>query len=411
MEVDIDDSRPADTMEEIISTHVVEEAERIDPSSTSPLIPTGSPLEEGQISQHYSSHLPPTTSSCYEEGQALLFSMPSFIEPDNVLKSSTQNMETPTASVIGPHCQEPRKPDEGKAKAVDHDWASGWGNDGWGTPTAAVVANQDTAPLNQTGNGKGGETHDNWDSGWSTNNRVSSMASHATISRPAISSSAVPATTTMETTNTASVNPLQETPQPNQSTTEKPATNGWGSWEANNRWGSPAPAGGAASEWSDPLMPTGGDESWGPPAPRSPTTTAAASTSVRGGTSGWNPKTTGRGRFEDKSEGNFERGRGHGRGRGRGRGRDGGGFGGSGRRVDLSSGDQPLAKSFNQSSTSFGNPDSGWDTRPRENNRTIETSPTRRHGQEVRLDASTCLLLRADCQGSSLLNQQAFQPL
>ena len=392
MEVDIDDSRPADTMEEIIPTHVVEETERIDPSSTSSLIPESSPLEEGQISPHYSSPLPPTTSSCNEDVQVIPFSKPSFMEPDSVLMSSTQNMETPTASVIGPHCQEPQKPDEGKANAVDRDWASGWGNDGWGTPTAVVVANQDTAPLNQTGNGKGGETCDNLDPGWNTNNQVSSVASHATISPPAISSSTVPATTTMETTSAASV---KETLQPNQSTTEKPASNSWGSWEVNNGWNSPVPAGAVASEWSALAMPTGDDESWGPPAPRSPTTMTAAPTSMRGGTSGWSHKTTGRGRFEDKSEGNFERGRGRGRGGGRGRDR---GFGGSGRRVDLSSGGQPLTNSFNQSSISFGNPDSGWGTRPRENNRTIETSPTRGHWQGVRLDGLNCLLLCADCR-------------
>jgi hypothetical protein len=54
MEVDIDNPRPADTMEEIIPTHA-EETEQIDPSSTSPLIPPDSPLEEGQISPHHSS--------------------------------------------------------------------------------------------------------------------------------------------------------------------------------------------------------------------------------------------------------------------------------------------------------------------------------------------------------------------
>lgn len=414
MEVDTDDPRSADTMEEIIPTHVVEEAPgRIDPFSTSPLILEDSPLEEGQIiSPHLSRPLSPTTSSCNEEVRALPFSEPSFMEPDNVLNSSTQNMEAPTASVIDPHCQEPRKPDQGKANAIDRDWASGWGNDGWGTPTAAVVANQDTAPMNPNGDGKGKERCDNWDSGWSTSNQVTSTASHAIILPPAISSSAVPATTTMKTINAASVNSLQEAPQPTQSTTEKPANNSWGSWGANSGWGSPVPAGGAASEWNAPAMPTGGNESWGPPTPRLPTTgenavaTTAVSTSAWGGTSGWDPKTTGRGNFENKRGGSFERGRGRGRGGGRGRDRDLSGFGGSGRRFDSSSGDQPLAKSFNQSSTSFGNPESGWGTRPRENNRTIETFPTQRYRQEVRLDGMTCLLLRADCKGRSLLNQR-----
>src|SRR5258706_12201310 len=290
MEVDTDDHDPrsADTMEEIIPTHVVDEAAgRMDSFSTSPLIPERSPLEEGQISPHHSRPLSPTTLSRDEEVQPLPFSEPSFVEPDNVLKSLTQkNMETPTASVIDPHCQEPRKPDQGKANAIDRDWASGWGNDGWGTPTAAVVANQDTAPMNPNGDGKGKERSDNWDSGWSTNNRDTSTASHATILPPAISSSAVPATTTMETINAASVNSRQGAPQPNQSTTEKSANNSWGSWGANSGWGSPVPAGGAASGWRAPPMPTGGNESWGAPAPR-PATTMTPSACV--GVSGWTP--------------------------------------------------------------------------------------------------------------------------
>ena len=265
MEVDNidDDPRSADTMEEITPTHVVEGAAgRIDSISTSPLVLEGSPLEEGQIfSPHHSRPPSPTTSPCDEEVQALPFSEPSFIEPDNVLNSATQNMETPTASVVDPHCQEPQNPDQGKANAIDRDWASGWGNDGWGTPTAAVVANQDKAPMSPNGDGKGKE-RGNWDSGWSTNNPVTPMASHATILPPAISSSAVPATTTVETTNIASVNSLQEAPQP---TTEKSANNSWGSWGANSGWGSPVPAGRTESGWSAPAIPTGGNESWGVP--------------------------------------------------------------------------------------------------------------------------------------------------
>jgi hypothetical protein len=400
MEVDTSDTS---TMEEIIATHIdeAEQAERIFCFSTSP----GSPLEEGQISPHNSSLLPPTTS-CDEEVQTLPFSEPSF-------NSSTQNnawinsgMDTPTASAIDPHSQESQKLNKDKAKAV------GCGSDGWRSPTAVVVVNHDTAPMNPIENGTGRRRSDNWDSGWN------STTPHVTISQPttSTSSSAAPATTTNETINAASVNPLQETPQPSESTTEKPANNGWGSWGANNDWGSwganngwrsPIAVGRAASEWSALPMPTGGNESWGSPAPRSPTTgenavttVTPASASMLGGS---------RGNFEDKSEGSFGRGRGRGRGggrgAGRGTGRGWGGLGGSGRRDDSSPSNQPLGKSFNHSSTSFGNPDSGWGTRSRENNQASEACPTRRHRQEVRLDGPTCLVLRADCNGNSLLNQ------
>jgi hypothetical protein len=310
-------------------------------------------------------------------------------------------MDTQTASVIDPHSHKPQKLDKGKAKAVDGgDWASGWGNDGWCTSTAVVVASQDTAP---TGNGKGKERRD---SGWSSNNWVSSTAPHATHSPPA--------PTTQETTNAAWVNFVQETPQPNQSTTEKSANKGWGSWGANDGWRTPIPVSGPADGWSALPTPTGGNEGWGPPAPRLPTagdnavtTMTAAPTSAWGGTSGWNLKTTRHGKSENTNEGSFERGRGRGRGGGRGRDRDWNGFGVSGRRGDLPSRDQTLAKSFNQSSTSLGNPDGGWGTRSGENHQTIGTSPTRGYRQEVRLDGPSCLLLRADCKGSSLLNQPA----
>ena len=421
MEVDTSDNpHPADTMEEIFPTHI-EEAERIDSFlvRASPLIPAGSPLEEGQISPHHSSLLPSTTTRGDEEVQALPFSELSFMERDEVLKSSVQNnawinsgMDTPTASVIDPHSQESQKLNKGKAKAVDCGWTSGWENNDWGTSSEVAVANHDPAPTNPSGNGKGEKSSDNWDSGWSSNNRVSSTGSHATLSPPTVSSSAAPATTRKETINPASANTLQETPQSNQSTTEKPANNGWGSWGANNGWGSPFPTGGAASEWSALPTPTGGNGSWGPPAPRSSTagedavtTMTTAPTSVWGGTGGRNLKTASRRNFEDKSEGSFGRGRGRGRGSGRGRDYGWSGLGGSGRRDDSSPSDQAPAKSFNHSSTSLGDPGNGWSTRPRENNQTSETFTTRRYRQEVRLDSSTCLLLRADCNDSSLLSQ------
>jgi len=398
-------------MEEILPTNIgeAEQAGRIDSFSTSPLI-LASPLEEGQITPHHSSLLPPTTS-CHEEVQALPFSEPSFMEPDDLLEPSTQNnawinsgTDAPTASAIDPHSQESRKLNKDNTKVV------GWGNNGWRSPTEIVVDNHDTAPMNSTEDGKGEKRSDNWDSGWSSNNWVSPTAPHATLSPPAILSSAAPTTTTKETTNAVSVNSLQETPQPNQFTTEKPANNSWGSWGVNNGWGSPSAAGRAATEWSALPTPTGNNESWGPSAPRSfaagenaVTTMTTAPTSVWGGAGGQNLKTTSRGNFEDRSAGSFGRGRGRGRGGGRG---GWSGLGGPGRRGDSSPSDQPLAKSFNHSSTSFGNPDHGWGTRPRENNQTSETPPTRRYQQEVCLDGPTCLLLRADCNDNSLLNQR-----
>jgi len=399
MEVDNENPRPADTME-VIPTHT-KETERVDFFSTSPLIPAGSPLEEGQISTQHPSPLPPTTS-CDKEVQAPPFYEPSSMEPDDVLKSSTQNnawidrsMDTLTVSVID-HGQEFQKLDKGKGLVVDGDWASGCSKDRWGTPTAVIVVNQDTAPMNPAENGKGKERSDNWDSGWSGNNPVNSMVPHATNSPPGIPSFAAPATMTNEETNTAWVNSVQETPQLNQSTTEKPVDKGWGSWGASHGCGSPIPASGAADEWGTTLpTSTGGNESGS-------------------GTSGWNLKATSRGKFEARSEGRFERGRGRERGRRRGRDRDWSGPGGSGRRDDFSSRDQPLAKSFNQSSTSFGNPDNRWGTRSGENNQTIETSPARTYQQEVRLDGSDCPSPHADCKGSGLLNQRgarAYLPL
>lgn len=267
----------------------------------------------------------------------------------------------------------PQALDKGKAKAVEDDWAMPR------QVTAVIMADQDRG--------------DDWDSGSCNNDRVASL----TVPR-------VTATTTMKTTNNASVNSVQETPQAPQSVAEKSISKGWGSWGMNDGWESPVPAGRAANDgWRSPVPARVAGE-WGAvpspaagPAPLSTTTAATASTSTWDGTSGWNSKTTNRVRFEDRSERDFERGKA--RGRGRGRDRDWGNLSGFGKRDDPYSRDQPPTKSFNQPSTSFSNPDSGWGARSGRHNWTNETSTTRKHQQEVHLDGSSFQLFRADLQG------------
>jgi hypothetical protein len=257
----------------------------------------------------------------------------------------------------------PQTLEKGKANAVEDDWA---------------MAGQDR--------------RDDWESGWCNNDRVASPTAPQ-----------VTATTTKKTTNVAWVNSVQEAPQAPQSVAEKSSSKGWGSWGTNDGWESPVPAGGATNDgWGSPVPVRAAGE-WGAvppaggPAPLSTTTAATASTSTWGGTSGRNFNATNRVRFEDRSEGGFERGRG--RGRGRGRDRDWGDLSRFGKRDDPSSRDQPLTKSFNQLSTSFSNPDSGWGARSGRHNWTNETSTIRRHQQEVHLDDSSLPLLRADLQG------------